>query len=974
MADHDTHGKPEKAGVRVMVRVRPFNKRELGDTPNEYPLSIVCMEKEKVNVADAGGALTDSFEFHETFWSIPESQKQYCSKPFSDQEAVFQRTGVGAVDSALKGYHTCLFAYGQTGSGKTYTMLGSPEDPGVAPRLVDYLFEELEKVRAKQELWDWTVDISFMEIYNEKVKDLLAGESMGGRKKSRRNTGTSGMLEAPMRERSGSGSGLTAKANSFRRKGSHSRLPGTGKKKKSLSGMSDEADDYAALKVRQSPAVGIFVEGLTRLSSADGVSTAEDVIAVMRTGMEHRSTAATAMNDTSSRSHAVFQICLSAKNASQGTTRYSHINIVDLAGSERQKMSKSEGQTLTEATKINLSLSTLRRVIDSLIEQTSTKKKVFVPYRESLLTWLLSESLGGNSKTLMIATVSPAESNREDTINTLRYADKAKAIVNTVKVNEQKSSVMLSAMAKEMEMLRKKLNDPEQVRSEEEMEEMRDQQAYLEAEYMNQNIGIKQAEEKLKQQEKQLHEKQIEAEKKNVELQKLKSENIDGKYAAAQEQQARASEMMSTKKEHLQKVAANAAERQAKLEAERQLKVAKEEQLASRASLMMVSSHETIYARKEFFREAFRKAFTLQKQEVRKLQRSRDIVGTSNQASKMSMDIEIVSQSIRDLELLNMRQSMKTAKVEREVAVIKAKHDSQLDRMRERMTDLAEAESLATREMLTVKRDYDRERASYMAETEGAAYTKRSYKKQHIQDKMDYLVGEIARGKAGAREKKVSLESTHTNIEILKKLITDLVEENHHCTDAIRNRRTKVAEVRKLVKGVKHDNDVLEVKLREISSETNQLHDDVEIMGYKSKALRGEADLMLSKHNDLRRFASDRFFPKGQGPTIAIPTWASDDVETPTPENPDAYRAWVGHGYRYKRQTSPSRRRTSSSKNSPESARNGSEASSSPFKRHSTTHAPASSRSQFGRSGTAPPQQAADGSRTFKEPVAVPAH
>eukprot|EP00755_Sulcionema_specki_P023895 Sspe_Gene.79989::Locus_50295_Transcript_1_1_Confidence_1.000_Length_1052::g.79989::m.79989 len=158
--------------VKVMVRLRPFNKRELSGftDSNEYPVSIVYMHEGsgRVDMLDQDGNPTgDEFEFHETFWSIPESQKQFCSKPFADQQLVFNTVGIDAVENALNGYHTCLFAYGQTGSGKTYTMLGSPSDPGIAPRLVDLLFQRMNEKEGKKG-WKYEVDISFMEIYNEK--------------------------------------------------------------------------------------------------------------------------------------------------------------------------------------------------------------------------------------------------------------------------------------------------------------------------------------------------------------------------------------------------------------------------------------------------------------------------------------------------------------------------------------------------------------------------------------------------------------------------------------------------------------------------------------------------------------------------------------------------------------------------------------------------------------------------------------
>eukprot|EP00659_Diplonema_papillatum_P016423 gene16423-25175_t len=417
---------PHQEAVRVMVRVRPFNARERQQlSEEEWPMSIIYMHPDspKVDVLDKDGGIIDSYDFGETFWSIPESQKQICSKPFADQETVYKQMALPAVDAALEGYHACIFAYGQTGSGKTYSMLGSVKDPGIAPRLVDHLYERLEKANKKG--WAFEVTLSFMEIYNEKVKDLLL--EMG-----------------PPSPRHG------------RRRSSAGHNSPLGRK-------STKHGDFRDLKVRQSQVIGVHVDGLTRLGPEQGVKTADAVKKVMRFGMEHRATAETKMNATSSRSHAIFQLCITAKNVQRSVTRYSHINIVDLAGSERITASGASGQTLVEATRINLSLTTLRRVIDALIHNSKHKSQIIPPYRDSLLTYILSESLGGNSNTMMLAAISPSELNREDTINTLRYAMKAKSIVNTLKRNEEKTAGRVGHFAAEIAALRAQLseNDPD---------------------------------------------------------------------------------------------------------------------------------------------------------------------------------------------------------------------------------------------------------------------------------------------------------------------------------------------------------------------------------------------------------------------------------------------------------------------------------------------------------------------------------
>ena len=374
----------KQEAVKVLVRVRPFNKRERDGNKdgNEYPMSIVYMhpDNSKVDMLAADGSVVDTYEYGVTFWSIPEAQRQICTKPFADQENVFQEMGVPAVHSALEGYHSCIFAYGQTGSGKTYTMLGSPSDPGVAPRLVDSLYNRIESTKKRG--WKYEVTISFMEIYNEKIKDLLDEIVVKKGRKSSAGASPKGRPSQPGSPKEGA---------------------------------------YQALKVRQNKLIGVHVEGLVRLGKETGHDSAEKVKKVMRFGMEHRATAETKMNATSSRSHAIFQLCVTAKNGVKGITTYAHINIVDLAGSERITASGAQGSTLVEATRINLSLTTLRRVIDALIHNAQNKTKVLPPYRDSMLTFILSESLGGNSNTMMLATISPSEMNREDTNNTLRY-------------------------------------------------------------------------------------------------------------------------------------------------------------------------------------------------------------------------------------------------------------------------------------------------------------------------------------------------------------------------------------------------------------------------------------------------------------------------------------------------------------------------------------------------------------------------
>eukprot|EP01060_Flectonema_neradi_P024428 TRINITY_DN3326_c0_g2_i1.p1 TRINITY_DN3326_c0_g2~~TRINITY_DN3326_c0_g2_i1.p1 ORF type:complete len:890 (+),score=188.52 TRINITY_DN3326_c0_g2_i1:138-2672(+) len=600
--------------VKVMIRVRPFNSRErkeCGD--DEYPMSIVYMhpDNEKVDVLAPDGSIEDTYEFGKAFWSIPESQKQICSKPFADQEAVFEQMGISTVDSALEGYHSCIFAYGQTGSGKTYTMLGSPTDPGVAPKLVDHLFHKLEKSNKRG--WKYEIDLSFMEIYNEKVKDLLLEISSPKRRKSSKTPGS----------------------------------PGSPKK-----------DQYAALKVRQDKLIGVHVVGLTRLGKNDGMVDAESVKRVMKFGMEHRAVAETKMNATSSRSHAVFQLCITAKNTQKGVNRYSHINIVDLAGSEKISMSGAQGATLIEATRINLSLTTLRRVIDALIQNATAKNKVLPPYRDSMLTYILSESLGGNSNTMMLATISPSEMNREDTINTLRYAMKAKSIVNTVRKNEQQQEAKVGHFAAEINALRQQLvdDDPDVQEYEDMKEDLERKKTAMNAE-MQKMAKSRQEMEDRKQSIVAASRRKTEVED---EFKALKQEGLEEKHRI-HEEQTRVQELETQRIRDLQaEVAQRDAEAAAKLEEEARVKaeleVQKKETIETHAALRT----DMNILNKKKFALAFKKAFMMRKVSDNKSH----VVG---QISYLNDEITSGEEKIKKLEEETIKIQMHTRSMEADI-------------------------------------------------------------------------------------------------------------------------------------------------------------------------------------------------------------------------------------------------------------------------------------------------------------------
>ena len=436
--------------VCVCIRVRPFNRRERELQTQLNPQALlrsvveipdgVAGKLRLLEPNDQGDFIEgENFQFTKTFWSIPEEQQPHKYLPIT-QEDIFDVVGRMVLTNALGGFNVCVFAYGQTGSGKTHTMMGDfhtengefSGDPGLIPRLCRELFllvkkkkSETESENARVKL-DIDVKLSALEIYNEQVRDLFW-------------------------------------------KGS----PFPNRTKNSI------------LRIRLHPTEGHFVEQLTTLNPR----TWEECIQQIAAGVSERTVAATLMNDESSRSHSVFQISVVQTETIAPppdqpyekpivTTRTSRINLVDLAGSERLKKSGAQGQQLKEAAGINQSLSTLKKVIDALVTngtEKNPKKQVVIPYRESALTQLLSHSLGGNSKTTMIACVSPHADNLEETRLTLRYANRTKGIVNHVKSNEDNSAKQAKLLKDQLAILQAKLSEGPTVYDEKQLAELRDQ-------------------------------------------------------------------------------------------------------------------------------------------------------------------------------------------------------------------------------------------------------------------------------------------------------------------------------------------------------------------------------------------------------------------------------------------------------------------------------------------------------------------
>uniref|UniRef100_A0A7I4BD30 Kinesin motor domain-containing protein n=1 Tax=Physcomitrium patens TaxID=3218 RepID=A0A7I4BD30_PHYPA len=349
-------------GVKVIVRVRPLNKKEEAE------------EAEQVvhRLSATGVSLADQLFTYDAVAGEDASQ-----------EAVFHMVGLPMVENCLAGFNSSIFAYGQTGSGKTHTMWGvmsesedfPSEGRGLTPRVFEKLFariDEEERINADKQLV-YQCRCSFLEIYNEQITDLL---------------------EPSLKN----------------------------------------------LMIREDTKSGVYVDNL----SEEFVSSVQDVTRILIKGLANRRVGATTMNSESSRSHSVFTCVIESRSKSEGegisSVRSSKLNLVDLAGSERQKQTGSAGERLKEAGNINKSLSQLGNVINILAEVAQSGKHRHIPYRDSRLTFLLQESLGGNAKLAMICAVSPASSCKNETLGTLRFAQRAKVIRNKAVINEEKAN------------------------------------------------------------------------------------------------------------------------------------------------------------------------------------------------------------------------------------------------------------------------------------------------------------------------------------------------------------------------------------------------------------------------------------------------------------------------------------------------------------------------------------------------------
>ncbi|XP_045473504.1 kinesin-like protein KIF3A [Harmonia axyridis] len=357
--------------VKVYIRIRPLNENEsLGNAKGTIEIN-----KEEGTILLNNSEYREFeklFRFHQVF---PEE---------SSQMEIYHTVAAPIVDTVLKGYNGTIFAYGQTGSGKTYTMVGehSPKElQGIIPHSFSQIFTQ---IASSVEQKSFVVTATFLEIYNEEIRDLLSVN--------------------------------------------------TNKK----------------LVIHDHKTHGSFVKNLSGFT----VNSIEELKKLFIRGNKNRTTKSNTVNVSSSRSHAIFTIMIESKNHKSNVTTFGKLNFVDLAGSERLSRTKVTGDMLKEASHINLSLSVLGNVISSLVDGKSSH----IPYRNSKLTRLLQDSLGGNSKTAMVATLSLAEIDYDESVCTLRYASRVRYIKNYVSANK-KNDGLIASFEKQIQELQSRVQD-----------------------------------------------------------------------------------------------------------------------------------------------------------------------------------------------------------------------------------------------------------------------------------------------------------------------------------------------------------------------------------------------------------------------------------------------------------------------------------------------------------------------------------
>ena len=364
--------------IHVAIRVRPLSLREITETQANK-----CIQVDKINKAILLSVKSTIRQFNYDFVGDEDIS----------QEEVFEMIGKSISDNCLMGYNGSLFAYGQTGSGKTFTIIGPTTsvslneiNSGILPRSIDYILSQIKRETRLNIHIKYLLKCSFLEIYNEEIRDLLINDSKN-------------------------------------------------------------------LHLRENIKTGPYVEEL----SQETVISFEETLKFLEIGIKNRHTSSTFMNKESSRSHSVFTLYIESKEQKNDIRnyKYSSFHLIDLAGSERQKLAGTFGERLKEASLINKSLSTLGDVINSLVELSEGKNR-YIRYRDSKLTFLLKDSIGGNSKTCIIANISPSIQAYAETLSTLRFAERAKFVKNQAIINEDNLGTIIE-LKSEIQRLKIKL-------------------------------------------------------------------------------------------------------------------------------------------------------------------------------------------------------------------------------------------------------------------------------------------------------------------------------------------------------------------------------------------------------------------------------------------------------------------------------------------------------------------------------------
>ncbi|CCE65602.1 hypothetical protein TPHA_0M00240 [Tetrapisispora phaffii CBS 4417] len=389
----------DEMNIMVAVRCRGRNKREI-----KSKSSVI------VSVPDVMGSNEISINTSDDIVSGLTAQlnsKTYTVDkvfgPSANQRLIFEEIAEPLFNDFLRGYNCTVLVYGMTSTGKTYTMTGDEklykgdlsDSAGIIPRVLFKLFETIEFQSD-----NYVIKCSFIELYNEELKDLLIDSNNTKLKKLR-------IFDSNLSKSSNN--------NNISRQNSHF-ISGMDLRKNPINPINNSNDNTAI----QNGNASIYIQNLEEFH----IKNAREGIQLLQKGLKYRQVASTKMNDVSSRSHTIFTINLYKEHKGE-IFKISKMNLVDLAGSENISRSGAQNQRAKEAGSINQSLLTLGRVINSIAD-----KNIHIPFRESKLTRLLQDSLGGNTKTALIATISPAKLNAEETCSTLEYATKAKSIKN----------------------------------------------------------------------------------------------------------------------------------------------------------------------------------------------------------------------------------------------------------------------------------------------------------------------------------------------------------------------------------------------------------------------------------------------------------------------------------------------------------------------------------------------------------------